>query len=265
MINNLLKSLAASKTLISREVSGTTTLSSGAFYEYHEISDSPGRGDLYRLLKALPYKLHLINGPWIAGGAARRLLQGKSLIDGDIDIFFPSWQEWHKWDKALEDQEVVVRTARAHTYLINGFTVQIIKRRSYPQLRDLFQDFDFSACQIATDGNRIACTPSAHRDIMSNTLAYATQGRITGSTILGRMIKYINHGFIPSPEMFKHIIDSGFDHFGTGSIFLSTDGLGVSSFYDLDEETSENTIEVDEMDSSLLREIAERMGLINDE
>ena len=261
MNNNLFKNLIATVNALESHKS-TDGSPFGAFYEYHEIPDSQARGELYRLQKLLPYKLHLIDGPWIAGGCARRLLQEKSILDGDIDLFFPAWRVWHKWDKALEEQEVIMKTSRAHTYMIDGFKVQIIKRKSYQQLRDLFQDFDFSACQIATDGNRIACTRSAYRDIKNNVLDYATQGRVTGSTILGRMIKYINHGFIPSPEMFSHIVDSGLDDFGHRSIFSTPDGLGESSVYDLDDETPENDIAADEMDSTILRSVAQRMGLL---
>lgn len=231
--------------------------------EYHPIPDSLAKDQLDRLLSILPYSLDVrrSNGPWIAGGAARRLLQGKDLLEGDIDFFFPSWKAWHAFDIELLDYESIIKTRKAHTYRVDGFKVQIIKRRTYAHLPELFGDFDFSACQIATDGKEIAVEKKAYHDIQNNILDFATVGHVSHLTVVGRMIKYLNHGFQPSPNVFAMAVSAGLDTFGPASIFGENGGFGDTSIYDLDEELPEDSTPTSEMNTEILRKVAMRMGL----
>mgnify|MGYP006272325901 CR=1 FL=1 len=52
------------------------------------------------VLNHLP-PVDLVNGPWIAGGSARRLWMDQNWCLGDIDVFFPDDLSRHMWQKKL--------------------------------------------------------------------------------------------------------------------------------------------------------------------
>ena len=54
-----------------------------------------------KLMRNLP-GLDPVNGPWVAGGSARRLYEGKDWSSGDIDIFFANDQQRRAWQEDFE-------------------------------------------------------------------------------------------------------------------------------------------------------------------
>jgi hypothetical protein len=136
-------------------------------------------------------------GPWIAGGAARRLYEGKALDQGDVDIFFQSYDQYKLTKAAFAGQEVVFESKRATSYKIAGLKVQLINRRYYKDNVEVLKDFDFSVTQFITDGKRIYTTEEARNDHAAKRLRYATVGRVEEHSMLKRMIKYSNYGFTP--------------------------------------------------------------------
>ena len=54
-----------------------------------------------RLLGMLP-PLDLLDGPWIAGGSARKLFLGQDWNSGDIDVFFRNHYQRLNWVHAFE-------------------------------------------------------------------------------------------------------------------------------------------------------------------
>lgn len=50
----------------------------------------------HSLCQMLP-PLSLQDGPWIAGGAARKLWEHKTWITGDVDVFFKDWAQFRQW------------------------------------------------------------------------------------------------------------------------------------------------------------------------
>ena len=50
----------------------------------------------HSLCQMLP-PLSLQDGPWIAGGAARKLWEHKTWITGDVDVFFKDWEQFRQW------------------------------------------------------------------------------------------------------------------------------------------------------------------------
>lgn len=172
------------------------------------LPEGPGLEEMEKILDILP-PLSLKHGPWLAGGAVRRLVQGKSIADGDMDFFFTSKAEWQKFYNALRDFEVLHKSEAATTYMVEGIKVQLIKRLFYDNLDKLFADFDFSACQVATDGKALAHGPDAVQDINNNVLRFAAVGRITKKTVMGRFLKYLNHGFMPDNEVFGKMVKHG--------------------------------------------------------
>jgi hypothetical protein len=233
------------------------------FYEIGEIPPSPDLETLKEILAELP-EMNLVTGPWIAGGAARRLLQGSSLQDGgaDVDFFFPTQQSWRAFDAILKKYPVIHESSRATLYDVKGLKIQIIQRRFYDTINEVFRDFDFAVCQIATDGKNLAYTKQAYENITTGTLSMAIQGIVSSSTMISRMTKYINYGFLPVPGLHAELVKNGLANIGPWHIFEQQE-----SYYDSDTDAEDTEyVETKDMNSEFLRKIAKKLGLdiVND-
>jgi hypothetical protein len=226
------------------------------FYDYHEIPGSLAKEQLTNLLDYLP-DLDLKHGPWLAGGAARRLLQGQKLEGGDIDLFFRKSHQFIAAKSHFSGYEVLFESKQAISYMVHGFKVQIINRQFYETLDDVFKDFDFSVCQIATDGKRLAYTTQAHQDIESGTLRFAPQGKVARHTLMGRMLKYINHGFVPEPGFYELAVKAGLERTNVYEMFEAEDSVAV---YDHEEQV-DNILSVKLLQDQVLKDMADRMGV----
>ena len=227
--------------------------------KYVPIPVGPGRAQLAEVLKLLP-KPSLDFGPWIAGGAARRLLQGKTFEEGDVDFFFANFSDWQKYVDCMDEKDIVAKTKQANTYCVNGIKIQLIKRKFYKSLDKVFSDFDFSACQVATDGLEIASSEQAYDDVMNNILRFAPKGVIAKHTLVQRMAKYVGHGFIPESGMFKMIVESGLDYVSAWAIFEGSE----AAIYDANDGTTEQvntTMLVEDLNAGVLRTVARNLGL----
>lgn len=162
------------------------------------------------ILAVLP-PLHMFDGPWIAGGAVRRIIEGESLTKGDIDIFFgSSFGETHLWDAALAKVGTeIFKSAYATTYEVpigdNLYRIQLIKRKGYSSVMALFRDFDFTICQMAYDGKNITASTQGLLDLAARKLATSDHGRTTKSNLLNRTFKYIRFGFMPGPGFLEKV------------------------------------------------------------
>ena len=165
-------------------------------------SEFTGFSELQKVLSGLP-ALNLFNGPWVAGGAARRLLVGESVKGGDIDIFFKAVPQLGAFRRALAAKAVQeFKTKYAETYHIEvdgqTYRVQLITRKFYSEgLPMLFRDFDFTACQLAFDGSHVIAKLEAYEDIMAGKLKFAADGRTNAKNLVRRTLKYIQYGFTP--------------------------------------------------------------------
>lgn len=184
-------------------------------------------------------------------------MQGRELGEGDLDFFFTSRAEWSKFDKVLRDYEEVHRSNAAATFMVNGLKVQIIKRRYYDELGYLFGDFDFTVCQLATDGKNVAYTAKALEDINDSKLRFSEHGRVSKLTVIGRMVKYVNHGFMPEAGLFRMIVESGLDMTTAHKIF---DNERPSANYDHDAKVDE-ALDAKVFSSDALRDAAQRLGV----
>jgi hypothetical protein len=75
--------------------------------------------ELKEILAVLP-KLNIKYGPWLAGGAVRRLIKGEPLIEGDLDIFIGNDAQEIEWTRFLTKRnfEVHFRSKFATTYIL---------------------------------------------------------------------------------------------------------------------------------------------------
>lgn len=141
-----------------------------------------------------------VDGPWLAGGALRRILTGDSLDDGDFDYFFKNsgqQQLFHeqlirKGAKVLRNEDHVTEY---EVQMLDAKTmkVQAIKMKYFPTVREMLQDFDYTCCMIAYDGLDIhygewTLWDNARKRLAVNKIQYPVAS-------LRRLVKYTSQGY----------------------------------------------------------------------
>lgn len=239
--------------------------------DYMKIPDGPGKDELEQIMKFIP-KLNLMSGPWIAGGAVRRLVMGESLQGGDVDIFFPSYTEFGNAKSLLDkNAKLEIKTNHALTYLVDvgGFQIkcQIINRRTYVDIAKLFSDFDFSVCQFATDGECIAYPPESLQDLKERRLRFSENGKGADRTSPSRLVKYCMYGFVPEDGVLATTVNKGLNGIRTVEIFAASrfSDSNYSDFEEVEEPQHEDDLEELELkDASALERLARALFKMKD-
>jgi hypothetical protein len=160
-------------------------------------------------LERLPFYL-TYQGPWLAGGAVRRTMQGEKL-DSDFDLFFNSEAQFELVKAKLQEQGNFVLTSsndKNHTFKEAGYfneiegqkavwipemVVQAIHFRYYDSPQDIVDSFDFTLSQFVYDGIDIhmgdfSLWDVARKKLVPNKITY-------GVSSLRRILKYANQGY----------------------------------------------------------------------
>jgi hypothetical protein len=164
----------------------------------------------------------LSRGPWIAGGCPRRLWQGMSWINNDVDCFFSNQQDlaeaqtrlqavyqqqYDEWTNKLVSLEISsCQTKNAWTYkiYIAGELIQIQLVKSLnPSLVDLWNSFDFTVCKFATDGHTVVADATAVTDVDSRRLR---KNFGYGKIKFNRVIKYGFYGFDSDADILAELL-----------------------------------------------------------
>lgn len=177
-------------------------------------------------------KFDLMEGPFVAGGAARRLWFGDNWPDGDVDVFFVNnlqRQQWqHQLEKRLPNHSVessffglfgmhrkpnlykAMETTNADTYHVqwqdNTIKLQLIKTRYSSSVNELWQNFDFAASCFATDGQQLvasltAVTSCENRQLIVNQVQQ-------NKNLPLRVLKYHIYGFEANNELLMQAADA---------------------------------------------------------
>lgn len=186
-------------------------------------------------------------GPWISGGAARRLWYNIPYDSHDIDIFFPNPEQWNNADRNLDSYvnnestkgfvnklikfigftdelsctNSVFRSQNSTTYELlvdkRKIRVQIIKKYYGKTLEDIWQNFDFTVCKFATDGKTLVADQEA-LDHCEKKMIYLNKDA-SGLFDVKRVIKYSIYGFTPCEEICSEIIKN----YKNGTMLLTQD------------------------------------------
>ena len=195
--------------------------------------------DLVKLIKP-----DLDIGPWIAGGAALRWYEGKSLDTHDVDVFCSSPEQYKEtldtifnncqaiWQNAYMTYSILAETVNAITLNIekhsepknsfglknfdSSWKVQVIKKYMPANLDELMEKFDISVCRVATDFKKFRIRPEAARDIKAKRLNFPN-GLLPDS--LKRILKYNAYGYTPDPDIWLKALEvpgciTSFDNMG---------------------------------------------------
>lgn len=181
---------------------------------------------------------NLKEGGWVAGGSVRKVWFGLDWKNQDVDWFFPNKKEFDKFDLSLKTlarsnaslgtQDITnfdsldifakeladlppycYSTDNADTWTKEGkdkWKIQAIKKYYPKNLQELFESFDFTVCQFATDGTHMVATKEAIEDCEKKTLNVIKN--TTRNITPLRITKYAAYGFTPSNDMMKDVIES---------------------------------------------------------
>lgn len=152
--------------------------------------------ELAEVLKALPALSK--EGPWLAGGALRRTLQGRDL-DSDFDFFFKNEAQLAEFTSALEFQSMQkVRETQHHLHfrgIIDGAArdIQCIRFAFYASADEVIDSFDYTICMLAFDGETLSVGDFTLWDL--GRLRLAIHKVTFPVATMRRMLKYANQGF----------------------------------------------------------------------
>jgi hypothetical protein len=153
--------------------------------------------------------LDLDKGPWLAGGAVRKFYLGQPLNQSDWDFWFSSQEQFNQAKEAILALGVteVYSTDNAISYKFyepDGVHVlQIIRRRFFDSAEDIINSFDFTVCQLVTDGRKMTVGSQTIPDIKNRVLRL-TSNQVP-SHIVPRMIKYMVYGYRPCSTLIEQI------------------------------------------------------------
>ena len=180
------------------------------------------------MLKRL--KLNLHNGPWLAGNLARKFYLGEDTGYSDWDIWFKYDHQRRSIGEMLSNIQgffLMYDTKNADTYKYNSVggmfygasdglpmgdkehTIQLIKKNFAPTPEDIIKNFDFTVCQVITDGKTFILNDQTRKDIETKTLRLNRESPypISTQSLVQRVIKYMVYGFTPDKEL-QHIIEN---------------------------------------------------------
>lgn len=188
-----------------------------------------------KLINAIKLNSNFEKGPWIAGGCVRKMWQNLDWHNRDVDIFFNSRSQFKSFidskvinTKASNDAISVPIISRivdniqcyikhesdnAITYKViihnmlssNTYSVQAIKKCFFESASDVVASFDFTVCQMISDGNNMWATPSAIESLEQNKISVSAEFNADVKPL--RAIKYMSYGFEIDDTMYINMLD----------------------------------------------------------
>jgi hypothetical protein len=142
---------------------------------------------------------------YIAGGAALKWYQGLPVRDHDIDVFFPSKENFTECWNHLKMKGTISYSSKNAISIDfnckrknNPYKVQLIQT-NFGSAKEIIDNFDISVAQIAIDGNNWIMGDWFARDLRDHKLRFLNPT----PTALKRYIKYQSYGFEPVEGTFE--------------------------------------------------------------
>lgn len=169
----------------------------------------------------------MVGGPWIIGGAALEFVQTRDFQNvRDIDYFFRSYSQYDrfvsKFKRIKGAKYDVVNYHPSYrdkncNITIGEYTFNLIGFGYANSPKIIADSFDFTVCQVWTDGKIYECSERTLNDINNKILAFTPcQERahelhnnwedLTLENLEKRIRKYRDKGFEPDEEMIQWIL-----------------------------------------------------------
>lgn len=153
--------------------------------------------------------LNMEQGPWLAGGAVRKIYLGQNIGHSDWDVWFRSAEQFDRASKLVQElgADVAYSSGNATTfkYELENEThnIQLIRRRFFDSAEQVINQFDFTICQLITDGNTIKIGQQTALDLDRKLIrSVSTQLQ---PYIISRLVKYMVYGYYPCRSLVETI------------------------------------------------------------
>lgn len=132
---------------------------------------------------------------WVAGGSLRDYFLAEISQKTDIDLFFPDAEQAELCKKALVaiGAKEVFSSGNSIRFRHKGKVFDVVHKYFRPTPQELIDTFDFTICQLATDGEQIYHAPSTFIDLAKRQLMFNNSQFPANS--IWRLSKYLMKGF----------------------------------------------------------------------
>ena len=151
-------------------------------------------------------------GPWIAGGAVLRWYQNQPVGESDIDVFCANAKQaadvvnavksQGRYSVKYESENAVTLSHWAKENPSKSWTIQIITRRHFVNMKDVLDNFDITVCQVGTAGDEYVLGKTTAKDIREKNLQF---NRPLQPDALKRLVKYWTYGYRPVDGLLEDI------------------------------------------------------------
>ena len=159
--------------------------------------------------------LNIDQGPWLAGGAVLNWFNGEPVGTGDFDIFFKDLRQFDEmFGRLMRNHATIVYTSEnALTLKLtvddDQKTIQLIRKTYFQNAKEVIDHFDFTICQLATDGYSIVAGEKTYEHVKDRKIALA---RTASRSLVKRLIKYVSYGYKPDQDLGQNILDNNEDY-----------------------------------------------------
>lgn len=152
--------------------------------------------------------LSMEHGPWLAGGILQKLYHDTKVGLSDWDVWFKNLDQYTRANLILSKiDNKPIRTQNAITYIVpyygEQYKVQLIKTNFFDTAQQIIDHFDFTVCQIATDGINMLYGNNTIKDLNKKRLSLVSNN--VKNTLLMRLTKYVAYGYHPTKELISSI------------------------------------------------------------
>lgn len=153
---------------------------------------------------------------WVAGGAVRSWFQERA-VNSDIDVWFPSEDEWNK-AKAVAGKvwTLTKETPASANYAAGRKWIQLIRKHYFPTPEATIAAFDFTVACAATDCKSLFFHDHFFIDLCMRRLAF--NQIIYPVSTWKRCQKYIAKGFKLCPDEESKLLAALKDELATSTI-----------------------------------------------
>jgi len=155
--------------------------------------------------------LDIKTGPWLAGGSVLNWYNGEPVGLSDFDIFFKDLKQFDEmFGRLMRNHATIIFTSEnaltLHLTIDNDVKrIQLIRKNFFSSAEEVLKHFDFTICQLATDGWSILAADKTYEHIREKKIALA---RPVTKTLVKRLIKYTSYGYAPEKEIVQYILDN---------------------------------------------------------
>ena len=150
-------------------------------------------------------------GPWLAGGAVLHWFNGEPVGSSDFDIFFKDLKQFDEmFGRLMRHHATIIYTSEnaltLHLTVDNDMKrIQLIRKNYFTSAEDVINNFDFTICQLATDGFNIVAANKTYEHIKDKRIVLSKE---PSRALAKRIIKYVSYGYTPDTDVIQDMLDN---------------------------------------------------------